>query len=199
MYAYLDGKLAYKDPAIVIIDVNGIGFQLRISVQTFSQLPSPNERCKLYTLFVVREDAHTLFGFADTDEKALFEDLTSVSGIGPSIAMVMLSSLSSAEIKSAIINEDLKTIQNVKGIGAKTAQRAIIELKDKLKKEALLGGGSITPNIFAPANTQLKAEALMALTTLGIPKNLAEKNIDAILKREGTDLTVEQLIKLALK
>jgi holliday junction DNA helicase RuvA len=197
MYAYLEGKLAYKDPAIVVIDVNGIGFQLRISVQTFSQLPAPNERCKLYTLLSIREDAHTLFGFADADEKALFEDLTSVSGIGPSIAMVMLSSLSSAEIKHAIVSEDLKTIQGVKGIGAKTAQRAIIELKDKLKKDSLLGG--VTPNIFAPANSALKGEALLALTTLGIPKNLAEKNIDAILKREGNNLTVEQLIKLALK
>jgi holliday junction DNA helicase RuvA len=198
MYAYLEGKLNYKDPAIVVLDVNGIGFQLRISLQTFSALPAPNERTKLYTLLIVREDSHTLFGFSEQEEKALFEDLTSVSGIGPSIAMVMLSSLSSAEIKQAIISEDLKTIQGVKGIGAKTAQRAIIELKDKLKKEAIMGGGFV-PSIFTPANSLLKSEALAALVALGLPKNMAEKNLDTILKREGHDLSIEQLIKLALK
>lgn len=197
MYAYLEGKLNYKDPAIVVLDVNGIGFQLRISLQTFSSLPAPNERCKLFTLLIVREDSHTLFGFKETEEKALFEDLTSVSGIGPSIAMVMLSSLSTAEIKHAIVSEDLKTIQGVKGIGAKTAQRAIIELKDKLKKEALLGGS--TPSMFQSANSGVKEEALMALVTLGLPKNMAEKNIDAILKREGGNLSVQELIKLALR
>ncbi len=198
MYAYLEGKLNYKDPAIVVLDVNGIGFQLRISLQTFTALPAPNERTKLYTLLIVREDSHTLFGFSEQEEKALFEDLTSVSGIGPSIAMVMLSSLSSAEIKQAIIAEDLKTIQGVKGIGAKTAQRAIIELKDKLKKEAIMGGGTI-PSIFTAANSALKSEALAALVALGLPKNMAEKNLDTILKREGYDLSIQDLIKLALK
>lgn len=197
MIAYLDGKLAYKDPTYVIIDVAGVGYQVKISLQTYAALHNTDERCKLHTLLIVREDSHTLFGFYDSAEKELFEDLISVSGIGPSIAIIMLSSLSSGEIKNALITEDVRTIQSIKGIGLKTAQRAIIELKDKLKKEALVGGA--TPNIFAPANSTLRSEALTALVTLGIQRAAAEKSIDTILKREGNDITLEQLIKLALR
>lgn len=198
MIAYLDGKLAYKDPTYVIIDVSGVGYQVKISLQTYAAVHNTGERCKLHTLLIVREDSHTLFGFYDSAEKELFEDLISVSGIGPSTAIIMLSSLSSGEIKHALMSEDVKTIQSIKGIGLKTAQRAIIELKDKLKKEALLGGG-VTPNIFAPANSVLRNEALTALVTLGIPRAAAEKSIDTILKREGNEITLEQLIKLALR
>lgn len=197
MIAYLDGKLAYKDPAFVIIDIQGVGYQVKISLQTYAALHNTGERCKLHTLLIIREDAHTLFGFYEMDEKLLFEDLISVSGIGPSTAMVMLSSLSSAEIKQALISEDVRTIQGIKGIGAKTAQRAIIELKDKLKKESMIGG--VAPNIFAPQNSALRNEALTALVTLGIPRAAAEKSIDVILKREGNEITIEQLIKLALR
>jgi len=197
MIAYLDGKLAYKDPTYVIIDVSGVGYQVKISLQTYAALHNTGERCKLHTLLIIREDSHTLFGFSAADEKELFEDLISVSGIGPSIAMVMLSSLSSGEIKQAIMGEDVRTIQSIKGIGLKTAQRAIIELKDKLKKESLLSG--ITPNIFAPANSVLRNEALTALVTLGIARAVAEKSIDTILKREGNEITLEQLIRLALR
>jgi holliday junction DNA helicase RuvA len=197
MIAYLDGKLAYKDPSYVIIDVGGVGYQVKISLQTYAALHNKGERCKLHTLLIIREDAHTLFGFHEAEEKVLFEDLTSVSGIGPSIALVMLSSLSSGEIKQAIVSEDVKTIQSIKGIGLKTAQRAIIELKDKLKKENLVSGA--TPSIFGTANNALRSESLAALVMLGIPRATAEKSIDTILKREGNDLTVEQLIKLALR
>lgn len=197
MIAYLDGKLAYKDPSFVVIDVGGVGYQIKISLQTYAALHNTGERCKLHTLLIIREDSHTLFGFHDAEEKVLFEDLTSVSGIGPSIALVMLSSLSSGEIKQAIISEDVKTIQSIKGIGLKTAQRAIIELKDKLKKENLVSG--VAPNIFTTANNALRSESLAALVMLGIPRATAEKSIDVILKREGNELTVEQLIKLALR
>lgn len=197
MIAYLDGKLAYKDPTYVIIDVSGVGYQVKISLQTYAALHNTGERCKLHTLLIVREDSHTLFGFFEGAEKELFEDLISVSGIGPSTAIIMLSSLSSGEIKHAIVSEDVRTIQSIKGIGLKTAQRAIIELKDKLKKDALLGG--VTPNIFAPANSALRNEALTALVTLGIARAAAEKSIDTILKREGNEITLEQLIKLALR
>ena len=197
MIAYLDGKLAYKDPTYVIIDVSGVGYLVKISLQTYAALHNTGERCKLHTLLIIREDAHTLFGFFDAAEKELFEDLISVSGIGPSTAIIMLSSLSSGEIKHALISEDVKTIQSIKGIGLKTAQRAIIELKDKLKKEALIGG--VTPNIFAPSNSALRSEALTALVTLGFQRAVAEKSIDTILKREGTEITLEQLIKLALR
>jgi holliday junction DNA helicase RuvA len=197
MYAYIDGKLTHKDPAYVIIDVNGVGYELKISLQTYGALKDGNERCRLYTYLSIREDAHTLYGFKEPDEKTLFLDLLSVSGIGASTALVMLSSMSSAEIRNALMNEDVKTIQSIKGIGAKTAQRAIIELKDKLRKENMLG---ITPaTIFSTTTGKVKSEALAALVTLGIPKNVAEKSLDTILKKEGDDITVEQLIKLALR
>ena len=199
MIAYLDGKLAYKDHTYVIIDVNGVGYEVKISLQTYAALHNTGERCKLFTYLVIREDAHILFGFSESDEKKLFEDLISVSGIGPSIALVMLSALSSSEIRHAIVSEDVKTIQGVKGIGAKTAARAIIELKDKFKKDTLAGGSSVSSgSIFSSANSTVKSEALAALVTLGIPKLAAEKNIDTILKREG-DISVEQLIRLALR
>jgi len=197
MIAYIDGKLTYKDPAYVIIDVNGVGYEIKISLQTYGALQDDTERCKLFTYLNIREDAHILYGFKDPEEKILFLDLLSVSGIGPNTALVMLSSMSSAEIRHALINEDVKTIQSIKGIGAKTAQRAIIELKDKLRKEQMLGTAS--PSIFPTQNNKVRNEALAALVTLGIPKNVAEKSIDVILKKEGTDITVEQLIKMALR
>lgn len=196
MIAYLDGKLAYKDPAYVIIDAGGVGYEIKISLQTFSALPNPNERCRLYTFLNIREDAHVLFGFSEVEEKQLFLDLVSVSGVGPSTALVMLSSLSSGEIKSAIVAEDVRVVQSIKGIGAKTAQRIIIDLKDKFKKENLL---SPQPNVLMASNSRVRSEALSALVTLGIPKPMAEKSIDVILKREGDDITVEQLIRLALR
>ncbi|MEA5405117.1 Holliday junction branch migration protein RuvA [Arcicella sp. DC2W] len=197
MIAYIDGKLTYKDPAYVIIDVNGVGYEIKISLQTYAALQDGTERCKLFTYLNIREDAHILYGFKEQEEKLLFLDLVSVSGIGPNTALVMLSSMSSAEIRHALMNEDVKTIQSIKGIGAKTAQRAIIELKDKLRKEQMLGTSS--PSIFPTQNNKVRNEALAALVTLGIPKNVAEKSIDAILKKEGTEITVEQLIKMALR
>ncbi|WP_026994596.1 Holliday junction branch migration protein RuvA [Flectobacillus major] len=197
MIAYIDGKLTYKDPAYVVIDVNGVGYELKISLQTYAALQDGVERCKLFTYLNIREDAHILYGFKEPDEKSLFLDLISVSGIGPNTALIMLSSLSSAEIRNALVSEDVKTIQSIKGIGAKTAQRAIIELKDKLKKEQMLAGPQTS---FLPTTgSKVRNEALAALVTLGIPKNVAEKSIEAIVKKEGDNLTVEQLIKLALR
>ncbi len=197
MIAFLNGKLVHKDPTHVLIDVAGVGYFVKISLQTYSALKNTDELIKLHTSLIVREDSHTLFGFSKQEEKELFEHLISVSGIGPSIAIVMLSSLSSAEIIQAIVSEDVPTIQGVKGIGAKTAQRAIIELKDKLKKELISTG--VNPTVFAGQNLTLRSEALSALVTLGIPKNAAEKNIDTILRRTGGDVTLEELIKLALR
>lgn len=148
MIAYLDGKLAYKDPTLVIIDTNGVGYAVKISLQTYAVLPKDSERVKLHTLLIVREDSQTLFGFATNDEKQLFEHLISVAGIGPSTAVVMLSSLSSDEIKQAIVSEDVRTVQSIKGIGAKTAARTIIELKDKLRKEIIESG--VNPTVLPP-------------------------------------------------
>lgn len=196
MIAYIDGKLTHKEPAYVIIDVQGVGYQILISLQTYSALGAGDERCRLYTYLSIREDAHVLYGFSTFDEKSLFLDLTSVSGIGPSTALMMLSSLSSPEIRHAIVSEDVRTIQSIKGIGSKTAQRAIVDLKDKFKKDNLLGG---TPALFSAATTAIRSEALAALTTLGIQKAVAEKSIDTILKKHNNDITLEQLIRLALR
>jgi holliday junction DNA helicase RuvA len=194
MIAYIDGKLAHKDPTYVIIDVNGIGYQIKISLSTYSSLPA-GERCKLHTFLHIKEDAHTLYGFTSAAEKETFLHLISISGVGPNTGLMILSSLSVDEVQQAIVREDVRTIQNVKGIGAKTAQRIILELKDKIKKEVMLSD-SVLPS--ASHNTN-RAEALSALVTLGFAKNVAEKTLDNIIKKHGGSLSVEELIKFALK
>jgi holliday junction DNA helicase RuvA len=196
MIAYVEGKLAYKDPAYAIVDVQGVGYEVRISLQTYSALPEVGQKCKVNTFLNIRDDAHILFGFAEQDEKVLFLDLVSVSGVGPATALVMLSSLSSLEIRQAIMNEDLRVVQSIKGIGSKTAQRVILELKDKMRKESLTAP---VPFLSGGTGGHARNEALAALVTLGIPKPAAEKSLDVIIKREGDQLSVEQLIKLALR
>ena len=196
MIAYVNGIVTYKDPAYAIIDVNGVGYEVRISLQTYTSLPDIGARCKLVTFLNIREDARVLYGFWGNDEKKLFLDLTSISGIGPSTALVMLSSLSSSEIRQGIIDEDLRLIQSIKGIGSKTAQRVILELRDKIRKEELVSTG---PKSVEASSSTLRSEALAALVTLGIPKATAEKSLDAIIKREGQSISVENLIKLALR
>jgi len=196
MIAYVNGTVTYKDPAYAIIDVNGIGYEIRISLQTYTSLPENGERCKLVTYLNIREDAHILYGFWGIDEKRLFLDLIGISGVGPATALVMLSSLSSNEIRQGIVDEDLRLIQSIKGIGSKTAQRVILELKDKIRKEEFVTTENKT---FGTKSNTLRSEALAALITLGIPKATAEKGLDAIIKREGQGMSVEQLIKLALR
>jgi holliday junction DNA helicase RuvA len=197
MIAYLNGKIAQKDAAFIVMDVGGVGYEVKISLQTYAALPNPGEAAKVFTYQQIREDAHVLYGFAEPDEKTLFMDLISVSGVGAATALVMLSSLSAPEIKQAIASENLKVIQTIKGIGAKTAQRILIDLKDKMKKEGvpLVASASTV----AGANSKARSEALAALIMLGIPKPAAEKSVDTIIKREGEDISVEQLIKLALR
>ena len=196
MIAYLEGKVAYKDPAYAIIDVQGVGYEVRISLQTYSAMPEVGEKGKIFTYLNIREDAHILFGFAVPDEKTLFLDLVGVSGVGPATALVMLSSLSSSEIRHAIMNEDVRVVQSIKGIGSKTAQRVILELKDKMRKDSLT---SPVPFLAGVTGGGSRSEALAALITLGIPKASAEKSLDTIIRREGDQLTVEELIKLALR
>ena len=192
MYAYIDGKLTFKNPAYVVIETGGIGYHINISLNTYSNLPA-TERCKLYTWLHVKEDGHTLYGFADEGERRLFLHLISVSGIGPNTGRMILSSITPTEIQAAIVNADYPLIQRIKGLGAKTAQRLVLELQDKLKKE---GADSL---ISMPQHNTVKDEALSALVMLGFAKQTAEKTIDQILKvTEGT-LSVEQLIKQALK
>ncbi len=195
MIAYIEGELTHKEPTHAIIEAAGLGYQIRISLNTYSSIKEIKGKCKLHTHLQIKEDAHSLFGFFEITEKKVFQELISVSGIGPGTAMVMLSSMDAVGVQQAIASEDIRAIQGIKGIGAKTAQRVILELKDKMKKDLLITDNQV--NTF-PYNTK-RNEALSALVTLGISKNIAEKNLDVIIKKEGENLTLEQLIKLALK
>lgn len=192
MYAYLDGKLVFRCPTYVVIEAGGIGYHIHISLNTYAALPE-HERCKLYTWLHVKEDAHTLYGFIDEGEKRLFLHLISVSGIGPNTGRMILSSITPAEIQTAIVKGDVPLIQRIKGIGPKSAQRMILELQDKLKKE---GPDSL---ISMPSHNTAKDEALSALVMLGFAKSSAEKALDSAIRATTENLSVEQLIKIALK
>ncbi len=189
MIGQLKGRLIEKNPTDLVIDCGGVGYEVKISLNTFSTLGS-EENIRLYTKLVVREDAQILYGFADTVEREMFNHLVSVSGIGPNTAMLMLSSLLPEEIALAIQSEDVVTIQGIKGIGGKTAQRVIIDLKDKMTKMVFSN-----ENIFNSNNTN-QFDALNALVSLGFDKKSAEKAINKIGLGEDS---VEQLIKKALK
>lgn len=189
MISQLNGKLIEKNPTALIIECGGVGYEVKISLTTFSAIGS-DESIKIFTQFIVREDAQLLFGFATKEERDIFNHLISVSGIGPNTAMIMLSSLTPVEVAHAIQSEDVRTIQSVKGIGVKTAQRVIIDLKDKMVKMAFS-----TENVFTQNNTN-RFDALTALVSLGFDKKLVDKALDKIATGEET---VEQLIKQALK
>lgn len=192
MFEYIDGKLVFKCPAYIVVEAGGIGYHINISLNTYSSLQDA-ERCKIFTWLHVKEDAHTLYGFADEGERRLFLHLISVSGIGPNTGRMMLSSITPDEIQHAIVKGDLALIQRIKGIGAKSAQRLVLELQDKLKKE---GSGSL---IAAPLRHTIRDEALSALLMLGFAKPASEKVIEKIVKDTEANLSVEQMIKLALK
>ncbi|MFT5752893.1 MAG: Holliday junction DNA helicase RuvA [Flavobacterium sp.] len=191
MITHIQGKLVEKTPTEVVIDCNGVGYHINISLHTFSLLPD-SENLKLYTFLQVKEDSHSLYGFIEKQERELFKLLISVSGIGANIARTMLSSISPTSIIQAIASNDVATIQSIKGIGAKTAQRVILDLKDKVLKIYSLDEVSISNY-----NTN-KEEALSALEVLGFIRKNAEKVIDKIIN-EDPNATVENIIKLALK
>lgn len=191
MIAHIQGKLVEKTPTEVIIDCNGVGYQVNISLHTYSLLPQ-SENIKLFTLLQIKEDAHTLFGFVEKSEREIFKLLLTVSGIGASIARTMLSSLEPKQIIQALAVGDLATIQSIKGIGSKTAQRAILDLKDKVLKVYDLDEVSMLQN-----NTN-KDEALSALEVLGFNKKLAERVVDKIVNQDS-NASVESIIKQALK
>ncbi len=194
MIAFLKGKLVHKDPTYVVIDVNGVGYHVHISLQTFGEIKD-QENILIFTHLTIREDAHILFGFSKEAEKKMFQLLISVNGVGPSTAIVMLSYMSIDELRAAIIHDDTVALQRIKGIGGKTAQRVIIELKDKLKKDSYEEISSGT----GVRNNTLRNEALSALVTLGIARNVAEKSVDMVLKKSGNTITLEDLVKQALK
>jgi Holliday junction DNA helicase RuvA len=191
MITYIKGKLIEKNPTYTVIEAGGIGYFIHISLQTFSEIPD-KELVKLFTHYQVREDAHSLYGFYTQTEREVFRLLISVSGVGASTARVMLSSMSPQEIQQAIASDNVALIQSVKGIGAKTAQRIIIDLRDKIIKTYDLE--AISPDI----NNTIKDEALSALDVLGFSRKQTERVIDMVM-RDYTDLDVENLIKQALK
>ncbi len=191
MISHIRGKLVEKYTTHVVIECNGLGYHLPISLQTFTAI-ADQENIKLYTYLSIREDAHILYGFWDKTEREIFKLLISVSGVGPSTAITMLSSMNTTDIQNAIGNEDVEKIKSVKGIGAKTAQRVIVDLKDKILKSF-----DITEEIPSSNNT-IKNEALSALEVLGFARKRVDKIIQVIIQ-ESPDITLEDLIKKALK
>ncbi len=191
MITHLKGKLVEKNPTYVIIECNGVGYFLNISLHTFSFIKD-EENIKLFTHLQIKEDSHTLFGFAERREREIFRLLLSVSGIGSSIARTMLSSLSPDQIRDAIAGGDVATIQAIKGIGGKTAQRVIVDLKDKILKVYDMGEVSLH------SNNTTKEEALSALEVLGFARRQSGKVVDKVLSQDSS-LSVEDIIKQALK
>lgn len=192
MYAYLQGIFTYKSPAQVYIDINGVGYEVNISLNTYAQIQNA-EKGKLYTYFQVKEDGHTFYGFFDKAEKEIFVQLIGVSGIGAATARMMLSHLKPDEVQRAIIQGNVRLLESIKGIGKKTAERLVLELRDKVGKVAVDTG-----NTSAPGNS-LQRDALEALVALGISKPQAESSIQKINRAEPAINNLEELIKKALK
>ncbi|MDZ4205171.1 MAG: Holliday junction branch migration protein RuvA [Bacteroidales bacterium] len=197
MYSHIEGLLTEKKPTYVVVDCQGVGYQIHISLHTYGKLPEANAnnqpRCKLLTHLIVREDALLLYGFVEENERDLFKELITVSGIGSNTARLILSSLSPQEIRSAIRRGEASLLQSIKGIGAKTAQRIIIDLSDRLDKPGFAG------DILETQYNTRKDEALSGLVMLGFNKPLADKTLQKIINSGGANLSVEDLIKNALK
>ncbi|MDR1056518.1 MAG: Holliday junction branch migration protein RuvA [Prevotellaceae bacterium] len=191
MYEYIKGKITVLTPTFAVVETNGIGYNVNISLQTYSKFEGVDE-AKLFLHQIVREDANLLFGFYGEDEREVFRLLLTVSGIGANTARMMLSSLSADDIRSAIIKDDVSRLKSVKGVGLKTAQRIVVDLKDKIIR---VGVGT---EVFASSGSTLREEALAALVALGFAKMPAEKTLTDLLKGDS-DYTVESLIKAALK
>ncbi len=191
MITHISGKLVEKNPTYVIVEAGGIGYYIHISLQTYAEIPDV-EAVKLYTYFHVREDAQSLYGFSTQMEREVFKLLISVSGVGTATARIMLSSLNSKEIQQAITQDDAALLKSIKGIGAKTAQRIIIELRDKMLKTYDMD------EISSPTDNTIKEEALSALDVLGFSRKQTQRIVDKIL-RENPSMDIEGLIKNALK
>ena len=192
MISFIKGKSEDITPTKLIVDVNGIGYEIKISLRTYSKIKDLDQ-VNVFTHLNVKEDSHTLYGFYNTKERKTFLDLVSISGVGPSTAIIILSSLSASELKKAILESDVNKIKSVKGIGLKTAERIILELKDKISKE------DIDDIKFVESfDNTIRNEALSALSSLGISKNVVERHIDNILEK-NINITLEELIREVLK
>ena len=192
MISFIRGKKIHIDPAKIIIEVNGIGYDINISLRTYSKLKEESE-VFVYTHLNVKEDSHTLYGFNSESERKTFLSLLSINGVGPSTAIMILSSLSANELKKAIVSSDTNKIKSVKGIGLKTAERIILELKDKVRFDDI-----DQDKFYDDIDNTIKDESLSALSSLGISKNIVEKHINDILDRNN-DISLEDLIKEVLK
>lgn len=190
MFAYLEGKLVYKSPSLLYMDVNGVGYEINITLQTYAHI-QPVESYRLFTHLQVREDAWVLYGFADEEERATFRQLLNINGVGAATARIILSSLTTDELERAVATEDNRTLERVKGIGAKTAQRIILELKGKVLRQ------KNSSSLSAVMHNTTQEDALIALVNLGINRGVAESAIKKI--NNVSDLTVEELIKQALR
>ena len=195
MIAFLKGILVDKKPSVVILDVNGVGYQLLVSLSTYDRLPATGAACHLVTYYHVREDAHTLFGFVNAEEKRMFECLISVNGVGPKLALSVLSGLTIAELSQAIADNNIKRISTVHGIGKKTAERIVIELRDKVDPlSALVGnpaGDGGRPNA-------ILRDTMLALTSLGFPQDQARKMVQAAFDADTSINDTEVLLRKAL-
>jgi Holliday junction DNA helicase RuvA len=198
MYHYLNGKIAEKTPTAVILDVNGIGYEVRVSLSTFSCLPNLGETVKLFTHFVVREDAQLLYGFATEEEREAFRLLISISGIGPKLAITLLSGVTLPELKRAIQEKNIPVLTAISGIGQKTAERVIVELKDKIGRSEAPSGKEIVHD--ASVSDQMVEDSVSALVSLGYTKQKAKEAIQKTLKAMlGKKPSVEEIIRAALK
>ena len=193
MITYVKGAITHKNPTYIVVEAGGIGYHINISLYTYA-LVEKLESVKILTHLHIKEDSHTLYGFAEASERSLFAQLISVSGIGPSTAQLMLSAMNPGEMRAAIIGEDVNTLKKIKGVGPKTAKRIILDLKDKLLKDA----GDDLPSLLPQDNT-LRDEALSALIALGFNRIKAQKALNKVLKEEQGVNSVEELIKLGLK
>jgi Holliday junction DNA helicase RuvA len=193
MFNHFEGKVTVKTPTYAVIDCAGVGYLLNISLNTYSKIPDTGS-FRLLSHLAVREDAMVLYGFADEEEREVFRQLISVSGVGAGTARMILSSMNPAEVVTAIHSGNVSALKSIKGIGEKSAQRIIVDLKGKFGKDI-----SISPLQLSTADNKLRDEALSALVALGFARNMAEKAIDKSLKSEGNVVSVEHLIKLALK
>lgn len=192
MINHLNGKLIEKHPTHLIVECSGVGYFVNISLNTYEKIPN-REAIKIFIHLSIREDAHVLYGFAEESERVMFRQLVSVSGIGPSTAVLVLSALGPHQIKEALLNEEVSLLQTIKGIGGKTAQRMIVELKDKMEKDTKIQL-SITGT-----QSDLKKEAIAALQVLGFDRKRIEKTIDRIIKTHPEEVKVEAVIKHVLK
>lgn len=193
MLDYIEGKVIEKTPTYAVINCNGLGYSLNISLKTYSKMPADGSFKIFAQEMYVRDDLPKLFGFADVQERQLFRYLVSVSGVGGTSALMMLSSLSALEIQQAILTGNVSTLKSIKGIGEKTAQRIIVDLKGKL------GKSDLASDFMVVAHNNVREEALSALVMLGFAKNVTEKVLDKVIKDSPSELNVEDLIKASLK